>query len=61
MTNYWLETGAVLTLAYMLLMLDAVFVFAAVKLHWGFVLLMPPIIALHFGVWGLWRSRPSIL
>lgn len=59
MSDYLLETGAVILLAYVLLLLDGVVVLAMWQATWFIAALIPPLLFLHWAVIRLWRERPS--
>lgn len=60
MSNYVLETGAVLLLAWMVLILDGVIVFGLMHRYWLLLLAVPPVAGLHYAIVDMWLSRPSL-
>lgn len=61
MSDYLLETGAVLTLAFVSILLDAVIVLlAVVMVGWPILILIPVVAIFQFFIWRLWMTRPSV-
>lgn len=61
MSDYAMETGAVIFLGWLVLMLDGVLGYVLVRVTWVFALAVPPVGILNVAVVHLWMTRPSIL
>ena len=60
LSDCWMETATVLVVGYLVMMLDGIIVFAICSGVWPVWFVVPPVMALHYAVWHLWKTRPSI-
>lgn len=61
MSDYVMETGAVLLLAYLLVLVDVLLAWTIYSRGaWLLLVLIPPMIALNYCIVALWQSRPSL-
>ena len=60
MTDYWMETLAVLILGWCVGIVDCMIAYGIWKGIWLLLIVVPPDIVFHLAIVYMWKSRPSV-